>query len=805
MGSWFLGNHGENAPILTQSMTNIIENVKLGREEIWKNDPPMIQKVMSDSAVFQESVKTLQRALKSLAGCLSEKSVPFYSPRYAGHMSTDLSLPAVLGYALAQHFNQNNVTPEASALTSTIEYVVGQQLCYILGFETSPNPDNDGVVGWGHITADGSIANLESIWHLALTTHLARNLKYYPLSLQLAMREGEKLESIRETFEIELCNGKKKLFKCCDSWDLLNLSPSTVADIPRRLYYGYGIPSDALSDILRPFSIQTLGMEELNKLFDIKQHAKYMVSIANHYSWPKGCAIAGIGSENLIEIGVDLNVRMDIKKLEKQLRDCLNNKQAVFSVVVVCGTTEHGAVDPVKEVVELREEMKKEGLAFMIHADAAWGGYFACKCIPPVLKEPDTRKPYAFSIKLNEWTNEQLYELGEVDTITIDPHKSGYIPYPAGALCMRDSRFRFLTTWTSAYINTEGTADFNMGIYGVEGSKPGAAAVAVLLSHEILGLERDDKGGYANLLGTAMLTGIKMYGHWVTMDLLSTSLVVTALNRLPSEIEGKPQEEVQKQKKEIYDTIVNRENYDLENDQTAMELMMKIGSDTMINAFVCNFKIDDKVNKNIVQANFLNDRLYERLSVRKARDVINDKPLIINRTVLKQSAYGDTLQTLKKRMNVNEGKEDVVALSNVSMSPFPTTGQFLQDMMGEFRKVAEQEIKNCLVRIKERPAVHVFLLQGVQAQNLYLVYLPMLHIKNHQRQLILSVAISDTDLEKVKQIKTGVLTVHTSSKKLEDLQDLNTILENGDFIADIYSGFPSIYSCVNLFFVIYLF
>ena len=42
-------------------------------------------------------------------------------------------------------------------------------------------------------------------------------------------------------------------------------------------------------------------------------------------------------------------------------------------------------------------------------------------------------------------------------------------------------------------------------------SKPGAAAVAVLLSHEVVGLETGDKGGYANLLGTAMLTGIKVH------------------------------------------------------------------------------------------------------------------------------------------------------------------------------------------------------------------------------------------------------------------------------------------------------
>jgi glutamate/tyrosine decarboxylase-like PLP-dependent enzyme len=54
-------------------------------------------------------------------------------------------------------------------------------------------------------------------------------------------------------------------------------------------------------------------------------------------------------------------------------------------------------------------------------------------------------------------------------TITLDPHKSGYVPYPAGGLCIRDERHRFLTTWTSPFINVNHENDIAMGIYGVEG------------------------------------------------------------------------------------------------------------------------------------------------------------------------------------------------------------------------------------------------------------------------------------------------------------------------------------------------
>ena len=50
---------------------------------------------------------------------------------------------------------------------------------------------------------------------------------------------------------------------------------------------------------------------------------------------------------------------------------------------------------------------------------------------------------------------------------------------------MRDSRFRFLTTWTSAYINTAGV-DYNIGIYGVEGRYEYFLGILLCLCHHSL-------------------------------------------------------------------------------------------------------------------------------------------------------------------------------------------------------------------------------------------------------------------------------------------------------------------------------
>lgn len=57
----------------------------------------------------------------------------------------------------------------------------------------------------------------------------------------------------------------------------------------------------------------------------------------------------------------------------------------------------------------------------------------------------------------------------QADSVTIDPHKAAYVPYPAGALCYRDGRLRFLITWTSPYISRGATTATSIGVFGIEG------------------------------------------------------------------------------------------------------------------------------------------------------------------------------------------------------------------------------------------------------------------------------------------------------------------------------------------------
>ena len=72
-------------------------------------------------------------------------------------------MPALLGYFMTMLYNPNNVSIEASPMTTVAELEVGDQLCEMFGY----NIDNDNESApraWGHVTCGGTVANLESIW-----------------------------------------------------------------------------------------------------------------------------------------------------------------------------------------------------------------------------------------------------------------------------------------------------------------------------------------------------------------------------------------------------------------------------------------------------------------------------------------------------------------------------------------------------------------------------------------------------------------------------------------------------------------
>ena len=81
---------------------------------------------------------------------------------------------------------------------------------------------------------------------------------------------------------------------------------------------------------------------------------------------------------------------------------------------------------------------------------------------------------------------EALEALGRTDSMTIDPHKLGFVPYPAGAFVARNREVATLLAESAPYVFVDadqpGAPQIDFGQLGrfiLEGSKPGASAASV--------------------------------------------------------------------------------------------------------------------------------------------------------------------------------------------------------------------------------------------------------------------------------------------------------------------------------------
>jgi glutamate/tyrosine decarboxylase-like PLP-dependent enzyme len=119
--------------------------------------------------------------------------------------------------------------------------------------------------------------------------------------------------------------------------------------------------------------------------------------------------------------------------------------------------------------------------------------------------------------------------LARADSVTIDPHKLGYVPYPAGALLLQDKRSRELVSLEPPYLmpteNAGVVEERFLGRWILEGSKPGAAAAAVWLSHRVVPL---DERGYGLLIAKTIDGAHKLHE-----ELASDTLPPFATVRFP--------------------------------------------------------------------------------------------------------------------------------------------------------------------------------------------------------------------------------------------------------------------------------
>ncbi|WP_292885215.1 tyrosine decarboxylase MfnA [Methanobrevibacter sp. UBA212] len=180
-----------------------------------------------------------------------------------------------------------------------------------------------------------------------------------------------------------------------------------------------------------------------------------------HFSFKKAADMLNL---KIVEAKIDENYRIDVGAL----KDVISDK--TVAIVAIAGTTELGLIDPIEEISKIAFENN-----IYFHVDAAFGGFSI-----PFLKEEGYDLPvFDFSLE-------------GVCSITVDPHKMGLAPIPAGGIIFRYEEYLDVMAVDSPYLTVKTQST-------IVGTRLGASSAATYAIMKYFGKE-----GYSKLAQNMM-------------------------------------------------------------------------------------------------------------------------------------------------------------------------------------------------------------------------------------------------------------------------------------------------------------
>ena len=164
-----------------------------------------------------------------------------------------------------------------------------------------------------------------------------------------------------------------------------------------------------------------------------RNHAKKYKNISNgeiilprsaHFSFKKAADMLNL---KIVEADLDDNFKIDANSVKENISD------KTVAIVGIAGTTELGVIDPIDKLSDIAFENN-----IYLHVDAAFGGFSI-----PFLK----RLGYEFP--------DFDFSLPGVCSMTVDPHKMGLAPIPAGGIIFRKEEYLDVMAINSPYLTVK--------------------------------------------------------------------------------------------------------------------------------------------------------------------------------------------------------------------------------------------------------------------------------------------------------------------------------------------------------------
>ncbi|MFX0055409.1 MAG: tyrosine decarboxylase MfnA [Candidatus Hermodarchaeota archaeon] len=182
-----------------------------------------------------------------------------------------------------------------------------------------------------------------------------------------------------------------------------------------------------------------------------------------HSSIDKAAWILGI---NLIKTGVDKQFKAISRSIEKKI------SENTIGIVATAGTTYLGQIDPIDEIGGVAAEHR-----IPLHIDAAFGGFVI---------------PFLNDLGLGDYSYD--FEVNGVTSVSVDPHKMGLAPIPAGCLIFKSGRHLRAITKKIPYLPGASSKQSSM-----LGTRPAASILATWAIMKHLG-----RSGYREIVRGCM-------------------------------------------------------------------------------------------------------------------------------------------------------------------------------------------------------------------------------------------------------------------------------------------------------------
>lgn len=178
-----------------------------------------------------------------------------------------------------------------------------------------------------------------------------------------------------------------------------------------------GLPSSAAGLLVSGGSVATLtalAVARHARLNDETANAVVYLSDQTHTATDRALRLLGFRPDQVRRIPTDAWFRMDAQALREQIRFDLNEGLRPFALIANAGTTNTGAVDPMRELSAIAR-----AFGLWLHVDAAYGGFAT----------------------LTERGRELLGGIEDADSVVLDPHKWFYCGIEAGCAIVREGRW----------------------------------------------------------------------------------------------------------------------------------------------------------------------------------------------------------------------------------------------------------------------------------------------------------------------------------------------------------------------------